>query len=333
MTYFFISYKHDDEAFVNELEDRLQKDNIDTWTDRRIKPGEEWKPVIDQRIEDSLGVIVIISQKSLASQYVTYEWSYAKGKDKQVIPILLEAPGKDDEIQIHPRLTDIQYIIFSESDSRPWEALVELLQSISSRGVFSVAIKGYMSELNSSSPATWKQEISQLEKWQEPEATEALARAVTDNNNPLVHQYAALALSRRTKNKDTRALPGLNEILEGINRDGSAWEHQTNESINILGQFHLLGAVNILASGFTNEEHQERQERIAQALGTTEVPEAAYPLIEALSNLNLRVVIAASKSLGQLGNLEAIAPLSALIEKYPQRDQCQNNAPQAASGA
>ena len=42
MGHFFVSYKHEDVAFVDELEEQLNRQGILTWTDRKIVAGDEW---------------------------------------------------------------------------------------------------------------------------------------------------------------------------------------------------------------------------------------------------------------------------------------------------
>ena len=109
MALFFVSYKHEptSETFVKELRGRLQDEpGFTVWTDTDIEPGSIWKQAIDNAINDSIAVLMIITPASLKSQYVTYEWSYALGKGKRVIPLLLEPP--DPNNPIHPKLDDIQ---------------------------------------------------------------------------------------------------------------------------------------------------------------------------------------------------------------------------------
>src|SRR4051794_16802158 len=104
---YFVSYKREDRLFVDTLLDRMEAQGILGWTDANIKPGEEWKPRIDLALKETSGVIVVVTPTSLASQYVTYEWSHAMGLDKEkpVIPILLIEPDPLNPAhpEIHPK--------------------------------------------------------------------------------------------------------------------------------------------------------------------------------------------------------------------------------------
>jgi hypothetical protein len=69
----FFSYSHKDEALRNELEEHLalmkRQGIIATWHDRRIAPGDEWSDEIDDRLESSRVVLLLVSSSFLASDY------------------------------------------------------------------------------------------------------------------------------------------------------------------------------------------------------------------------------------------------------------------------
>ena len=132
----FVSYSHFDKVAVTVLLERInvvmkqeiekaEKNQTDNtlhedssedigienkgfmfWTDKNIKPGADWKKTIDDAIDRSFALIVMISDESMKSPYVTYEWSYADGKGLTIIPIQLERRVEE----IHPKLKDRQII-------------------------------------------------------------------------------------------------------------------------------------------------------------------------------------------------------------------------------
>lgn len=69
----FFSYSHKDEALKNELEYHLaslkRQNVIFTWHDRRILPGEEFAREIDQHLETSQIILLMISSYFIASDY------------------------------------------------------------------------------------------------------------------------------------------------------------------------------------------------------------------------------------------------------------------------
>ena len=69
-------------------------------------------------------MLVALSANSAESPYVTFEWAFALGKGKAVIPLRLS------QCVIHPKLETIQYLDFSVPVALPWESLVERVREI-----------------------------------------------------------------------------------------------------------------------------------------------------------------------------------------------------------
>jgi hypothetical protein len=115
----FISHDHDDSDFAELLKLRLEKNDLHGWIDsERLKIGQDWREEIDEGISKSLAVIVIMTPDARKSEYVTYEWAYAWGKDIKIFPIMLK------QTQLHPRLESLQYLDFTNKATRPWDKLI-----------------------------------------------------------------------------------------------------------------------------------------------------------------------------------------------------------------
>lgn len=69
----FLSYSHKDEPLRDELETHLKlmqrQGLLQTWTDRRILPGDGWKRAIDDNIRRADIILLLISADFLASDY------------------------------------------------------------------------------------------------------------------------------------------------------------------------------------------------------------------------------------------------------------------------
>lgn len=69
----FISYSHKDEAYRQELEislSQLKREGlIDTWSDRKILPGSNWKNEISENLETSDVILLLVSPDFIASDY------------------------------------------------------------------------------------------------------------------------------------------------------------------------------------------------------------------------------------------------------------------------
>ena len=116
----FISYASKDAIFTDLMKMKLEEAGIYVWLDHgELHGGEEWRESIDRGISTSDVMLVVLKPKSCESPYVTYEWGFALGKGRKVIPILLE------DAQIHPRLEVLQYLDFRDPRAGPWDELAK----------------------------------------------------------------------------------------------------------------------------------------------------------------------------------------------------------------
>jgi hypothetical protein len=125
MSHIFISYSHSDNDFVELLRIKLNEAKISTWVDHsNLKAGTDWRSGIDTAIRDSLAIVLVMSSDSLGSHYVTYEWSFAHGLGKPLIPIMYR------ETPLHGKLLTLQYLNFTHRTLRPWNNLIERIKML-----------------------------------------------------------------------------------------------------------------------------------------------------------------------------------------------------------
>jgi internalin A len=94
----FYCYSHKDEAFRDELETHLKllqrQGVIETWHDRRILAGEEWKDKIDDNLNRADIILLLISADFIASDYC-YDIEMKRAMERheageaKVIPVIL----------------------------------------------------------------------------------------------------------------------------------------------------------------------------------------------------------------------------------------------------
>jgi TIR domain len=94
----FISYSHRDESFRELLEEQLyalkRQELVEYWHDRRIAPGEEWEGAINENLETSAIVLLLISSSFIASPYC-YDIEMRRALERhergeaRVIPIIV----------------------------------------------------------------------------------------------------------------------------------------------------------------------------------------------------------------------------------------------------
>ncbi|MCL4530140.1 MAG: toll/interleukin-1 receptor domain-containing protein [Chloroflexi bacterium] len=76
----FLSYAHEDKPIINELFERLSKEDwIIPWLDERsLLAGQNWPDVIEESVEKSDAVIVFLSNQSVNKNgFVQREVRYA----------------------------------------------------------------------------------------------------------------------------------------------------------------------------------------------------------------------------------------------------------------
>jgi hypothetical protein len=89
MARIFISYAHEDQAAAKRLVDALAREGLEAWWDHAIPPGRSWDEVIGQRIGAADVVVVIWSQRSVASNFVKEEAQLAYDAGK-LLPVKVE---------------------------------------------------------------------------------------------------------------------------------------------------------------------------------------------------------------------------------------------------
>jgi serine/threonine-protein kinase len=95
----FICYSHEDAAELRELEKHLsllkRQGLIQTWTDRQLNPGEDWRERLDEKLNSADVILLLISAAFFQSDYCyTIEASRALERHRvgeaRVVPILVK---------------------------------------------------------------------------------------------------------------------------------------------------------------------------------------------------------------------------------------------------
>jgi HEAT repeat protein len=213
------------------------------WMDAYIEPGSIWKQAIDNAINDSIAILVIITPESLKSQYVTYEWSYALGKGKKVIPLLLEPPDPNNPShpKIHPKLDDIQRgTDFSEYPQnvgdQAWQELAAILRNVLSQDFIPDDILEAKQMLASGDPQQQERAIWNLEEAQNEHAHNVLVEFV-GNRNQRINKLASFALAESYE--DDASVPGLLIVLKSGTREDKS---------QVIRDLEMLGAVESVPS-------------------------------------------------------------------------------------
>jgi len=122
----FVSYHHNDIDFARLLASRLESRSIEVWlAATHLAFGMHWGEEIDRALYESWAVVVVLSNNTRGSEYVTYEWAFAMGMQKPIVPVLLTTDGSQ-----HPKLANLHYINFSNKGAEPWAELTDYLKGL-----------------------------------------------------------------------------------------------------------------------------------------------------------------------------------------------------------
>ncbi|MDQ2888531.1 MAG: toll/interleukin-1 receptor domain-containing protein [Chloroflexota bacterium] len=331
MQHVFISYKHEDLDFAENVQSRLERARFKTWMDSHIQAGAEWRAQIDQALKDAFVMVVIMTPEAKASEYITYEWSFAVGMGLKIIPIKLKA------MSLHPRLSAFQFLDFTAS-IRPWEKLLAEIAEAAKRSASPSGASGVVSfieqakaAMNSTNASERRDAIATLGQANSSAAREALLEAlahpitdvrqqaalilgVTQNRAAIprliellhdgTHEVRAAAIAALEATQDARVLPALLAALAQAN---------TLEKLLIVKAFAPLGDASVaptLLTLYYQQADVELRKCIISVLGALKVPVAIPVMKDALEGSEQDIAISAAYALLQLELKEAIDVLT-----------------------
>jgi len=88
---YFLSYSRSDEQFALRLAKDLRAGGVAMWVDQLdIRPSEHWDRAIERAVRACSGLVVILSPRSVVSDNVADEISFAIDSGKSVLPVMIE---------------------------------------------------------------------------------------------------------------------------------------------------------------------------------------------------------------------------------------------------
>ncbi len=122
---FFISYSRTDEDFVLPLCKKLKEEGVAVWLDQwEIAPGKNWNRSIDEALDKSTRMLLILSPEAVDSDEVLSELYFFLDEKKPVFPLRYR------DCRIPRRLNVIQHIPFTSPDLRVKTKISELVKII-----------------------------------------------------------------------------------------------------------------------------------------------------------------------------------------------------------
>lgn len=116
----FISYAREDEDLARSLRDRLSEVHISSFIDTGfLSPGDSWRTKIIEALNRASVLLVICTKRSMTSQEVTFEWSYALALGVPVLPVIYERG-----LRLHGALEGLDRLNFVDPANRQWDRLL-----------------------------------------------------------------------------------------------------------------------------------------------------------------------------------------------------------------
>jgi Mrp family chromosome partitioning ATPase len=85
----FVSYAHADEGYVQRLVDDLRSRGVNVWWDRALLAGEQWSPILAEKIDTCAAFLVVMTPEAEASTWVAREIIAAEKSHRPIIPLLV----------------------------------------------------------------------------------------------------------------------------------------------------------------------------------------------------------------------------------------------------
>ena len=124
---YFLSYSRSDEHLALRIAKALRSRGVAMWVDQLdIRPSEHWDRAIERAVRDCRGLVVIISPRSIASDNVADEISYAIEHRKSVLPVMIE------KCSLPLRITRMHVIDATEAFDRAVDQCLAELRRVNS---------------------------------------------------------------------------------------------------------------------------------------------------------------------------------------------------------
>jgi TIR domain/HEAT repeats len=291
MSHIFISCSNADKIRAKELYDRLNS-NFGSWLfTEKLPGGTRWSLEIDEALSKASALLVLISTSSVVSQWVTYEWSFALGRNTPVIPLQIEDVERN---KIHDKLKELQIIPFIDPSDNDWTKLLERVEELSLEGKIKRLIS--LDEIIKSSKDYWerKMAIRELTEISDPTRVNmfipTVIQALKSDPEFMVRLEAAETLGK------LKAKVAVTALIEALRDNQSSVR---GPAAVALGQIGDKRAVAELIRSLYDEEYV--RERAAEALGELRDTRAIPELVKILNDRSASVRYYTVEALGKFG--------------------------------
>lgn len=302
----FISYAREDSDFAELLEGRLTEVGHSARLDRTIlNAGEVWRDKLDKFIKASDVMVVIMTPDARASDYVAYEWAFARGAGVRIVPVRLKAGP------FHSCLDELHHVDFTNRQ-QPWEDLLAQIEKPAETQPTTTRA------ISVGTPPTVKRAVAALDN---PDAEQQMAGVLSlaDTDHPAARDALTEALEHPAKTvrmaaaieypdpKDSRIITGLMEAAQSSNflsRWYSGRIFNFESRIVTIGPPAISELLNVL-----REPHNSFRWRAVEVLGRMSDQRALSGLVDTLRDNDRIIRNESAQALGNIGDTAAVPHL------------------------
>lgn len=126
----FLSYSHHDTDMMRRVREELTEAGLNIWTDESLVPGTpSWKNTIEEAIQNTLTLVVLLSPDAKHSDWIEKEIEYAQACNVTIVPVLIR--GVDEISAVPFELINVQRLDFRQNFE---DGILHLIDTIKSEG-------------------------------------------------------------------------------------------------------------------------------------------------------------------------------------------------------
>lgn len=135
----FLSYSHHDTEIMRRVRTNLIEAGLNIWSDENLVPGTaSWKNTIEEAIQNTMTLIVLLSPAAKHSDWIEKEVEYAQACNVTIIPVLVR--GVDEISAVPFELINVQRLDFRHNFDAGIQRLIDAVKSEGDPDTFSAPI-------------------------------------------------------------------------------------------------------------------------------------------------------------------------------------------------
>ncbi|GAB5492903.1 MAG: hypothetical protein Phog2KO_31180 [Phototrophicaceae bacterium] len=136
----FLSYSHHDTDMMRQVREGLTDAGLNVWTDESLIPGTpSWKNTIEEAIQNTMTLVVLLSPDAKHSDWIEKEVEYAQACNVTILPVLIR--GADEISAVPFELINVQRLDFRQNFEGGMVHLIDTIKSEGEPHIFSAPLQ------------------------------------------------------------------------------------------------------------------------------------------------------------------------------------------------